>query len=36
MELSKNLKAKNKQRIKFFAWYIYGEKEWDDINKKMP
>lgn len=34
MELSKNLKAKNKQRIKFSAWYIYGEKEWDDINKK--
>ena len=34
MELSKNLKAKNKQRIKFSAWYIYGEKEWYDINKK--
>ena len=34
MELSKNLKAKNKQRIKFSAWYIYGEKKWDDINKK--
>ena len=31
MELLKNLKAKNKQRIKFSAWYIYGEKEWDDI-----
>ena len=34
MELSKNLKAKNKQRIKFSAWYIYGEKEWNYINKK--
>ena len=34
MELLKNLKAKNKQRIKFSAWYIYGEKEWDNVNKK--
>ena len=34
MELLKNLKTRNKQRIKFSAWYIYGEKEWDDINKK--